>query len=93
MEGTAEQASELEQLVPEELRPFIYGQRVVLLDEEAKAVKGVSFDLRKAGRLRAGLAYASRGTRSGSRKRWRFWKSAWPRRHCGTRTSGGSAFR
>ncbi len=48
-------ACELEKLVPEELRPFIYGQRVVLLDEEAEAAKGASLDLRKVGRVRAGL--------------------------------------
>ncbi len=49
-------ACELEKLVPEELRPFIYGQRVVLLDEEAEAAKVASLDLRKVGRVRAGLA-------------------------------------
>ena len=54
--GPLSKASELEELVPEELRPFMYGQRVVLLDEEAEAAKGASFDLRKAGCLRAGLA-------------------------------------
>ena len=54
--GSPSKASELEKLVPEELRPFIYGQRVVLLDEQAEAAKGASLDLRKAGRLRAGLA-------------------------------------
>ena len=56
MEGAAEQGKELEELVPKELRPFMYGQRVVLLDEEAEAAKGASLDLRKAGCLRAGLA-------------------------------------
>ena len=49
-------ACELEKLVPEELRPFIYGQRVVLLDEAVEAAKGASLDLRKVGRVRAGLA-------------------------------------
>ena len=54
--GSPSKASELEKLVPEELKPFIYGQRVVLLDEEAEATEGASLDLRDAGRLRAGLA-------------------------------------
>ncbi len=54
--GPLSKASELEELVPEELRAFMYGQRVVLLDEEAEAAKGASLDLRKAGCLRAGLA-------------------------------------
>ena len=54
--GSPSKASELEKLVPEELRPFIYGQRVVLLDEEAEAAEGASLDLRKGGCLRAGLA-------------------------------------
>lgn len=54
--GPLSKACELEKLAPEELRPFVYGQRVVLLDEEAEAAKGASLDLRKAGRLRAGLA-------------------------------------
>ena len=42
--------------MPKELRPFIYGQRVVLLDEEAEAAEGASLDLRDVGCLRAGLA-------------------------------------
>ena len=54
--GSPSKASELEKLVPEELRPFIYGQRVVLLDEEAEATEGASLDLRDVGCLRAGLA-------------------------------------
>ena len=54
--GSPSKASELEKLVPKELRPFIYGQRVVLLDEEAEAAEGASLDLRDVGCLRAGLA-------------------------------------
>ena len=54
--GSMSKASELEKLVPEELKPFIYGQRVVLMDEEAEAAEGVSLDLRDVGCLRAGLA-------------------------------------
>ena len=54
--GSLSKASELEKLVPKELRPFIYGQRVVLLDEAAEAAEGASLDLRKGGCLRAGLA-------------------------------------
>ena len=42
--------------MPKELKPFIYGQRVVLLDEEAEAAEGASLDLRDVGCLRAGLA-------------------------------------
>lgn len=54
--GPLSKASELEELVPEELRAFMYGQRVVLLDEEAEAAKGASLDLRTAGCLCAGFA-------------------------------------
>ena len=70
--GPLSKASELEELVPEELRPFMYGQRVVLLDEEAEAAKGASLDVRTAGCLRAGLALRFERTRSGSRKRCGF---------------------
>ena len=60
VEGSLGKASELESRVPEELRPFMYGQRVVLLDEKVEAAKGASLDLRKAGCPRAALGLALR---------------------------------